>query len=469
MIDLNPILTIENKKALYRQLYEYIKNEIIKGNISAGNKLPSIRQLSDKLNLSRVTIENAYQQLISEGYVISKPRSGLYVNEIDNYSYSSPTLPFQSTCIKTTPSKNIEYDFDPNGADLEAFPYATWKKILSKLLLNDRNDLYKPDESQGNLTLRKKLATYLNYSRNVQCDEGQIIIGATVQQLINIVSILISKNDMKKAAIEDPGCMEMKSIFKNLGYEVSRIPLDNDGVNIDNLYKSNATVLYTTPSKQFPSGMVTSISKRLKILKWANENDALILEGDYDGEYRYIGNPIPSLQGLSLKDNVIYISNFSKYLFPSVCISYMVLPKKLLPLYHIHCNLYEQSVSRLNQEVLFEFMDKGYFERHIHKMRKLYSKKHSLLINLLNKEFNEIVKVIGKNAGLHILIEVKNGMTEEELVQAALNYNIKVHPYSYYLLNSKLYEYPRILLGFGFLSLDDITEAVKILRIAWAI
>ncbi|MGL5354516.1 MAG: PLP-dependent aminotransferase family protein, partial [Clostridium sp.] len=432
-----------------------------------GTKLPSIRLLSQNLNLSKTTIENSYQQLLSEGYIESRPRSGLYVCKLEE---DFLTKNISTTIIDKIKSPNVEikykYDFDPNATDLYNFPFSVWKKLTFECLTPTRNDLFKYDETKGSINLRNKLSTYLRHSRSVQCNENQIIIGSTIQQLVSVVCQLIPHNKII-VALEDPGCVEMKSIFRNLGFEIVAIPLENDGINIEKLKESGAKILYTTPSKQFPCGMVMPISKRLKLLKWAENENAIILEGDYDGEYRYQGNPIPSLQGLSNSNNVIYLSTFSKYILPSICISYMVLPLRLLNIYNQEYRLYEQSVSRLNQEILYQFMYNGYFERHIRKTRNLYSKKHSLMINAINEYLNGIITVIGKDAGLHILIEVNNGMNENELVESAENLGIKIYPYSFYLFNKSNYVYPKILLGFGGLSPDNIISAIKLLKEAW--
>lgn len=464
MLELNPILKKDSDLPMYCQLYRYIREEIKSGKISVGTRLPSIRQLSQNLMISKNTIESAYQQLVDEGYIESRPRSGLYVSELEK----------DFSCEKTSPQIKKEfqlqlkydYDFDPNSVDLDNFPFSVWKKLTTECLTPERGYLFKYDDTRGEVKLRKEISAYLRHSRAVYCEEEQVVIGSTAQHLVSIICQLAGLRKFK-IAIEDPGCIEMKSIFRNLGFEVVGIPIEKDGINIEMLKSSGAKIVYITPSKQFPWGIIMPIGKRLKLLKWAEEENGLIIEGDYDGEYRYHGKPIPALQGLSNSDNVIYLSTFSKYLLPSICISYMVLPERLLKLYNQDYYFYEQSVPRLNQQILQQFIERGHWESHIRKMRNIYSKKHGILMNAINQYMDDRVIVVGRDAGLHLLIEVKNGMKEQELVDSAADLGVKVYPYSTYLYNKSSCVHPRIIIGFGGLKGDAITEGIKLLSEAW--
>lgn len=467
MLELNPMLKKDLESPIYCQLYRYIREEIKSGQIPIGTRLPSIRQLSQNLTISKNTVESAYQQLIDEGYIESRPRSGLYVCELEkSFGYEKPkTLPLKKEA-KPELQLKYEYDFDPNSVDLENFPFSVWKKLIGECLNPSRDDLFKYDDTRGDKKLREEISMYLRHSRGVYCNEEQIVIGSVAQHLVSIICQLIGLQKFK-VAIEDPGCIEMKSIFKNLGFEVVGIPLEKDGINIEKLKSSGAKMIYITPSKQFPCGMILPIGKRLKLLKWAEEENGIIIEGDYDGEYRYHGKPVPALQGLSNSSNVIYLSTFSKYLLPSICISYMVLPEKLLNIYSEEYHLYEQSVPRLNQQILQQFIERGHWESHIRKMRNIYSKKHTILVNALNQYMDNSVAIVGKDAGLHILIEVNNGMSEQQLIDSAADFGVKVYPYSAYLYNTDNNSSPRIIIGFGGLNVDSIISGIKLLKKAW--
>ncbi|MBL4935005.1 PLP-dependent aminotransferase family protein [Clostridium sp. YIM B02515] len=467
MFELASIFKKNLDSPLYCQLYQHIREEIKSDKLPVGTKLPSIRQLSQDLNISKNTVELAYQQLTDEGYIKSRPRSGLYVAELEkDFNRRVPVLADSRQKEKDNLKQEYKYDFDPNAVDLEHFPFSTWKKITNECLNPYRNDLFKYDVTMGNNKLREVISMYLRHSRGVYCDSSQIIIGATNQHLIGILFQILSF-DKFKVAIEDPGCIEMKSIFKNFCFEFVGIPVDNDGIDLEKLKCSGAKLVYITPSKQFPCSVVMPIGKRLSLLKWAEEEDVLIIEGDYDGEYRYHGKPIPALQGLTNANNVIYLSTFSKYIFPSICISYMVLPEKLAKIYNNGLYFHEQSVPRISQQILHQFIEGGNFERHLRKMRNLYSKKHMILINSINEFLGDKVTIVGKDAGLHILIQVDNGMTEEELIELAALRGVKVYSYKAYLWNRDTYSIPRIIIGFGGLNIDSIVYGIKLLKEAW--
>ncbi|MDR3597449.1 PLP-dependent aminotransferase family protein [Clostridium sp.] len=209
------------------------------------------------------------------------------------------------------------------------------------------------------------------------------------------------------------------------------------------------------------------ISRRLELLKWCEEKDGYIIEDDYDSEFRYKGKPVPSLQGLDSNENVIYVGTFSKSLIPSIRMSYLVLPMKLVEKYQEYFKVYKQTISRLHQNTLYKFMKEGYFSSHINKMRTLYRRKHAILISAINRHMNENVEIIGAKSGLHILLKVKNGMTEEELIQAAHKMKIKIYPTSIHYDDCVTNEFPMVLLGFGGIKEIEIEKGIKILKNAW--
>jgi GntR family transcriptional regulator/MocR family aminotransferase len=258
-------------------------------------------------------------------------------------------------------------------------------------------------------------------------------------------------------------------VLRDQSLEVVPIPLDQDGICMNSLKSSRARVVYVTPSHQFPYGMVMPVSRRMELLNWAEEMDGYIIEDDYDGEFRYKGKPIPSLQGLDINERVVYLGTFSKSLIPSIRISYLVLPKPLLIKYKQYFTVYKQTVSRLHQDTLFRFMSQGHWERHLNKMRTLYRKKHNVLLTSIEKYMGNKVTVIGERAGLHILIRVKSEMSEKELVETALTKGVRVYPVSIYYRNFVKTQNSLILLGFGGLTLREIEEGIRELKYCWHI
>ncbi|MRG85947.1 MocR-like pyridoxine biosynthesis transcription factor PdxR [Salinibacillus xinjiangensis] len=457
----------QSNEPLYLQLYQHIKEEIQYGNVGAGTKLPSIRRLSTHLSISKNTIEAAYQQLISEGYVESKERSGLYVVPVDG-----DIIPHQNIEQHlfeedwNHEEKTYTYDFRQGRIDLDHFPFSIWRKLSNQSLLPEHKDTYLYGNPQGEPELRKEIAKYLYHSRGVNCSPGQIIIGAGIQQLLTLFGQLMDMKD-KSVAIEDPAYDGAKMVFKSLGFNLHPIPLDDKGINVDHLVRSDAKVVYVTPSHQFPYGMILPYAKRLELLQWMVNTNGYIIEDDYDGEFRYIGKPIPALQGLDSAGKVVYLGTFSKALMPALRMSYMVLPKNLFLTFKEKFSAYEPTVSKIHQKTMQLFMENGHWDRHIRKMRKIYQSKHLTLTSGIQNIMGNKVRIIGSQSGLHILLKVNNNMSEGELIESAIRHEVKVYGTSKYWIDKHHTETPMILLGFGGLTEEQIYEGIVRLNKAW--
>lgn len=465
MIEITPVLENKNGKPLYIQLANYIKQEILAGRIKPEEKLPSKRNLSNYLGLSLNTIQSAYEQLSAEGYVESKPRKGLFVTTIDHDLMNNQKGPkiFEAKTKKI--QVNTEIDFNSGKVDLGHFPYAIWRKLTVQSLYEDQGDLFYTGQPQGEQLLREQIAAHLYASRGVKCSAGQIIIGAGTQVLIGLLSIIIGKEHIY--AVENPGFHRTRFALQDQGVHTVPIPLDEDGIDVNALKNTAAKVVYVTPSHQFPYGMIMPISRRMELIKWAEERNGYIIEDDYDGEYRYKGQPIPSLQGLSTKESVVYLGTFSKSLIPSIRISYMVLPTPLMENYQDHFTIYKQTVSRLHQDTLYRFMKEGYWQSHLNKMRTLYRKKHQTLLSAIHHYLGDNATIIGEKSGLHIVLEVKNNIEEDELMITAMNAGVKVYPLAIYYHGESERVGSRILLGFGGLTETEIKTGIKLLKEAW--
>ncbi len=457
-------LSPEAPEPLYEQLYKYIKTEITNGNYPYQTKLPSKRQLSSYLQCSQNTVQNAYSQLVAEGYIMSKPKSGYYVSKLDG------VLTITKKSISSDESEasdlNCKYDFSHSGIDFESFPFSTWRKITKSVINEYDTDLLKPSSPQGNFNLRSSIASYLHNSRGVNCSPEQIIVSSGTEFLLQLLIQIFHKDCIY--AIEDPGYEKLNMIFKSNRAKYVGIPLDESGMLPDALLKSNADVACVTPSHQFPTGNIMPIGRRIQLLNWANQiPKRYIIEDDYDSEFKYSGKPIPSLQGLDSGGKVIYIGSFSKSLTPAIRISYMVLPKPLLKIYIERLNFYLCPVPSVEQKVMHYFINEGYFERHLNKMRNLYKKKRESLISAIYNLLPD-AEVEGADAGLHVILKIKNGMNEEELVAAAQNQGVKVYGFSkFYLSDIHAQKEPLLLLGFASLSADEIYKAVNLLYKAY--
>lgn len=465
MLDIS--LKLENSNIpVYMQIYEYIKSEILLNRIPYKTKLPSIRNLSIHLGVSKNTVNSAYQQLISEGYVKSHNRSGLFIEDINNNIIDKPIKTYSNYNIDISSQGHIKYDFSNGQIDVSSFPYSIFKKILSDSINSESSEILLYGEHQGDYSFREKIAEYIHHSRGVICNPEQIILGSGTQQSLSLLSLIL-KEEFSSLGFEEPGYNGARNVFIHNNIEIIPIPLEEDGINISSLYESNVLATYVTPSHQFPMGMVMPISKRLKLLKWAEEKDGIIIEDDYDGEFRYKGKPIPSLQGLDTNNRVIYIGTFSKSLMPSIRISYLILPLKYLNIYKDKFKIYEQSVPRILQNTIETFMEKGYWDKHIRRCRVLYKKKHEILISSLKEIMGSSISIIGEDSGLHLLIEVKTKLSLEELLKRALIFNVKVNSTKVYWYNYPNESFPVIFICFAGIKLELIYDGIKRLKEAW--
>ncbi|MEG8979884.1 PLP-dependent aminotransferase family protein [Priestia megaterium] len=461
-----PLLNRKDDIPLYHQLYEYIKKEIVSSRVEVNDKLPSIRSLADYLNVSRNTVDMAYQQLLAEGYVESKPKSGLYVTNtrFDLLQTDRKPTVFLHPHSET---KSCTCDFRYGKVDSRLFPLNEWKKRYNESLQTYREALFTYQESQGEESLREEIATYLYQSRGVVCSKHQIVIGAGTQQSLSLLAQML-KQSIRDIAFENPCYDGASFVFKQHGFSLKPVSLNSKGINIQELYDSQTRAVYVTPSHQFPYGMIMPVSRRIELLEWANDCNGFIIEDDYDGEFRYKGSPIPSLQSLDSNGRVIYTGTFSKSFMPSLRISYFVLPEVLLKTYHEQrFSLYEQAVPTLHQQTLGLIMKNGEWNKHLRRVRTAYQLKHSTLLAALQKEFNENITISGELAGLHILVRVHNDMNEQQLINAARKQGVSVYGTSRYWLTEVPKQKPHILLGFGSLWREEIEEGIRRLKKAW--
>ncbi|MDQ0229163.1 GntR family transcriptional regulator/MocR family aminotransferase [Metabacillus malikii] len=339
---------------------------------------------------------------------------------------------------------------------------------MNRCLLPENSRLLLYGDLQGDPELREEIATYLHQIRGVRCSSEQIIIGAGTYHSLDLLFQLL-KRDVSCMAVEKSVNNGVKALLEQFRFDLHPLHLESDGIRIEEVYNSKAQAVYVTPSHQFPFGMTLSVNKRIKLLNWAKEHNAYIIENDYDGEFRYNGRPIPSLQSLDNDERVVYVGTFSKVLTPSFRISYLVLPHTLLEQFRLGRHSYDQLASPIFQKTLQLFMQSGDFERHMRKMRSLYHKKHDILLQAIRHVFQDInIDIIGTGSGLHILLRVRNGMNETQLVQTAKQKGVIVYPTSIYTLKQELTATPTVLLGFGGLSEMDIRTGIELLNKAWS-
>ena len=463
MNELTISLDTRSRIPLYEQIYDYIKTDIQSGRIPYGEKLPSTRFLSKHLEVSRSTVELAYEQLLSEGYIESVPYKGFFVAQIDELYHLKKDKPQPQKERKE--ARRYRYDFTPNGVDLKSFPYNVWRKLSKDILMDDRTELFRSGDSQGEYGFRSAICSYLYQARGVDCTSDQIIVGAGSDYILMLLGMILGMDHT--IAFEDPTYKQAYRMAGGMSYNCIPVSMDKNGMKVTELEKSGADIAYVTPSHQYPTGVIMPIRRRMELLKWACEAQGrYIVEDDYDSEFRYKGKPIPALKGYDASDKVIYLGTFSKSIAPAIRLSYMVLPKPLLEAYEQKARFVNSTVSKVDQLIVQKFIEEGYYERHLNKTRALYKSRHDVLIEEL-RPMADICTISGENAGVHLLLTFQNGMTEEELIDRAAKEDIRVYGLSDYRIKENCKEKATILLGYANLTEEQIRKAARLLRDCW--
>lgn len=463
-------ISLEHKSGvpMYLQIYQFLAAEIKAGHLRCREKLPSGRELAQDLGVSRNTINMAYAQLESEGYIEAVPKSGYFVRRIDElqdiHMQENSVWTEQTAPVRLAKEPECLVDFSPFGIDLEHAPYARWQKVMRETMQDNTTELFRNGDSQGDYALREAIRDYLHRSRGVNCRAEQIIIGAGTDYLLMLLTRLLP--GYTEIAMENPVYQQAYRVFHNFNYKIDPIPLDKNGLEIEALRRTEARLVFVTPSHQFPLGIVMPINRRLQLLNWAYEDTGrYIIEDDYDSEFRYQGKPIPALQGMDKKGRVIYMGTLSKAIAPSIRIGYVVLPPELCEVYHTQASFLATTVSRIEQESLRRFIEDGYFERHLNRMRSIYRGKHDCILELLGELTSCVCE--GYSAGLHLLLKFpKERYREEVLVQQAAEAGVKVYPLSSYYITGKP-EQPTVLLGYANLSEEAMRRGIRILQDVW--
>lgn len=395
----------ETDKPLYVQLYYCIRNEIEMGKIPANHPIPSIRKIKKELGLSSTTVENAYNQLMVEGYIYSIPQKGYYASTLDN---SFPYIkPVKEKELSLTKEKYAGEYFDTG-----LFQFHEWKKIYGRILEDFNVRLLQEGDPQGEPELRKALSDYVYKARGVMCNPEQIIIGAGVQTLLYIFCDITEGMLTKKVAFEEPGFVDVRPVFQKRGFSLHPVRLDSGGIHVESLTREDVSVCYISPSHQFPTGLVMPIQKRVELIKWAEQTNSYILEDDYDSELRFLGRPVPSLFSLDNSGRVINIGSFSTLIAPSLRISYIIVPEQIKVRYQKMIHGYRSTVSMAEQLTLAAYIEEGFFSRHLRRMRKKYSEKLKILISAMTP-YQKNITLHHSDTGSFVLLEARNSTAAE--------------------------------------------------------
>lgn len=489
-------ITLDNKSGhpLNRQLYEELRRAILSCRLKPGEKVPSTRRLAESLGVSRATVTQSYEQLISEGYlqaaigsgttvcaqlpdellltaplngVTSRPKASHRIGASEplvNLSRYGKSLDDSQPLEAPEPARLI--NFKTGRPALEEFPMGHWRRLLLRHCRSDRVEMLDYASSlRGEPELRAAIANYVSRSRAVRCNADQIIIINGSQQAIDLITkVLIDPADT--VAVENPGYLGARRAFLAQGAELLPIPVDEQGIVVEKLAsklkaKSNKPVklVYVTPSHQFPSGAVLPLARRLEMIKWAESTGAMIIEDDYDSEFRYGSRPIPALQGLAETDNVIYVGTFSKVLFPALRIGYLIVPESLARVFARARWIADRQTPTLEQRALADFIVEGHLERHLRRMRTLYDQRRQALVCAIEQHFGDAAQVLGENAGMHLMMRLHTDLNDEEVVSLAADAGVGlVSAKIYYLGESPSNEF---VLGYAGLSERKIREGIR--------
>lgn len=465
------LLSERDSNPLYLQLYTKFRCLVIEGILRHGDKLPSVRRLEQQLKISKTPIETAYQMLIEEGFAVSRPRSGLYVV---NPGSDFTTNAIRGEAVASSPVASLHrvpilarqplIDYDLLSVDEQSLPVRAWRAALNEALASSTRMLQHYGDPQGEPNLRGSLSNYLRTSRGLNCSPEQIIVGTGISQSIHLLSQLLGTSG--SVAFEEGGIAQVRDIFDRNGFHIVDAPLDDPESVASAFKKHDVHTVYVTPSHR-RSGLPMPYAMRVNLLRWAGAEDhRYIIEDDYDGEFRYSGRTIPSLQGMDANGVVIYIGTFSKSISPALRMNYLVLPESLIDKLQASMHLIA-CPSRIEQTAMHWFMERGHWYKQIRRMRNLYRRKREALIRSIEHHLDPHVSIEGDKAGLHLELTVRTDRSADELRDLAERYGVRIYVSASAASPGSL-SHPRVYLGYGGIRSAEMERGIELLKQAWA-
>ncbi|CAI8937190.1 PLP-dependent aminotransferase family protein [Pseudomonas donghuensis] len=466
---------------LYRQLYLQIRKQILTGRLQGGIRLPSTRTLSQELQLSRITLLNAFDQLIAEGFLVSRTGAGTYVSDEWQRSagaeLQAPAPPKLSELSQSMLSlrsdhfRGVSYahcgadtptSFLPSHGAFEAFPQTLWKRLLNRHGQKPSKAMLGYGELQGLQTLRQAIAEYVFDARGIDCNAEQVVIVSGAQQAFNLLAMLLLNPD-EPVWMEDPGHIAARIAFQAHGCRVVPVPIDDQGLDVQHAIDEcpEARLVFTTPSRQHPLGMTLSHNRRLELIDWAAASGSWIIEDDCDSELRYRGRQLPALYAMDRGDRVIYVGTFSKVLFPSLRLGYVILPPALVEPFCTLRAVLDRSPPTLLQAVTADFMSEGHFIGHIRRMRTLYQARQQCLLEVLQRRLGGFLQVAPVEAGMHLIAWLPPQLDDQALARQLAGHGVHTYALSDYCLTR--YLPPALLLGFAGTPQDQAEAKVEAL------
>ena len=441
---------------LYEYLYRCIRRDILSGALAAGERLPSKRALAEHLRLSVITVEGAYSQLEAEGYVYTRPKQGFFVCPVQQVP--EPPRP---AVIPPEPVPPVwKLDLARNQADSSRFPAATWARLTRQVL--SEGSFLTPGPHQGLYALRRAIADDLRARKGMTVSPEQVVIGAGAEYLYILLAQLLGRQSV--VAVEDPGYPKIRQVYRKYGVSCRPIPLDRHGMDPASLAASGATAVHLSPNHHYPTGTITTIGRRQTLLRWAEDQDATIIEDDYDSEFRFAGRPIPALQSIDTGGRVVYMNTYSQTISPSMRMGFMVLPPRLLERYRRELGFYACAVPVLDQHVLARFLSGGYYEQHLSRMRKEYrTRRDAVLAAFRSSPFAGRVTISEQGAGLHFLLRLDTALDDETLRQRAESLGVRLAFLSEYSTDPREAYAHTLVVNYGGLEPEHLAETMSLL------
>lgn len=449
---------------LYKCLYECIKNDISQGKLSSGEKMPSKRTLAKNLGVSTITVENAYDQLIGEGYMFARPKKGYFIADVSDIRVIKAPVQ-KELSIKLPPEQDESiFDFSSNRTDSGNFPFSIWAKLMRETISLREKELLSVSPCGGVRELREAIASHLSSFRGMNVDPDQIIVGAGTEYLYGLLVKLLGTD--KVYCVEDPGYKKISQIYECNNAKCLPVQMDEQGISVELIKKANAQIAHISPTHHFPTGITMPVNRRYELLAWANESsDRYIIEDDYDSEFRMNGHPIPPILSIDACEKVIYINTFSKSLTSTIRISYMVLPEHLANEFYRRLSFYSCTVSTFEQYTLARFISEGYFEKHINRMRLHYGRKRQSVLSSIKDCFHEKeCRVIENDSGLHFIIQFDTNIPDKTVEELLLKKGIKLQAITHFNLIKPKEDRHQFIINYSNIDADRIMDKLHIVK-----
>ena len=448
---------------LYRKLYEYIREDIRTGKLNENEKLPSKRSLARNLGISTVTVEKAYEQLMDEGYLYALPKKGYYVARVSGMQKKRKSAGGKKIAGPAQDDR-VRFDFSSRKMETDGFPFSVWAKLMREVISGREKDLMTLSPCNGVRELRAAIAGHLSSFRGLSVDPDQIVVGAGTEYLYSLLIRLLGRET--PFCLENPGYSKLARIYRVSNVPISLADMDEEGVRLDEIRRTGARVVHTSPAHHFPTGITMSMDRRRELLAWADEEEGrYIIEDDYDSEFRNKGRPVPPLLMLDDREKVIYMNTFSQSLAATIRISYMVLPESLAASYYRDLSFYACTVSTFEQYTLAAFIERGYFEKHINRMRLHYGRKREKIIETIRRELpRDRCRILENEAGLHFLLQLETGLSDREVVSRLADRGIRIRAVTDYYMDDSGKDRHRFMVSYAGMDPDALAGAVREVR-----